>query len=498
MPSNQLNQLRNIIADHAQEVDSPHHAEIVKYNSLVNSVKGVEEYMLSKDGTILRCKLENATITGYEEWEVIGKHISIFYSLEDQLAGKPFADLENAQKVSVSTHTGIRMKKRNTSFWAKVKLITCYDNDAIVGFKMILQDATHKAMSNYRLRRLRDEYLNLFNNSFVGIFRFNIQNYSIMMMNEKALRLTGLSDEQEKKTGFNEIFENANDFIYLVTHLRTSKKINDMEFQLRNEKRWAMISCRYFDHRNYVEGIIFETTGQRKSDLELERLRNELDQFIYHASHELRAPIVSMLGITNLIDIEKDPNNISQLTSIMKDKLNQLDELLKNVTSISYNNQNVVLNDAIQWENLIESLLKELKPLIQTHIQVFYSVEQDHNFYSDMSRVRTIIKNVVANALKYVNPMSENASVNMKVVVNKEIAHILIMDNGIGIEKAYLKDIFKMFFKASEYPKGPGLGLYIAKVMLDKIGGKIQVDSWKGKGTTVLITIPNRNAACLS
>jgi signal transduction histidine kinase len=136
--------------------------------------------------------------------------------------------------------------------------------------------------------------------------------------------------------------------------------------------------------------------------------------------------------------------------------------------------------------------------LIQTHIQVFYSVEQDHEFHSDMSRVRTIIKNVVANALKYVNPMSENASVNMKVVVSEEIAHVLIMDNGIGIEKTYLKDIFKMFFKASEYPKGPGLGLYIAKVMLDKIGGKIQVDSWKGKGTTVLITIPNRSAAFLS
>lgn len=498
MPSNQLNQLKNIIADSAHEADSPHHAEIVKYNSLVNSLKGVEEYMLGRDGTILHCKLENATITGYEEWELTGKHMSMFYSLEDQLSGKPFADLENAERHSVLVITGIRMKKRNTSFWAKVKLITCYDNDAVVGFKMTLQDATHKAMSNYRLRRLRDEYLNLFNNSFVGIFRFNIEHYSIMMMNEKALALTGLKNEQEKKIGFNEIFENPNDFIYLVTHLKANKRINDMEFQLRNEKRWAMISCRLFDHRNYVEGIIFETTGQRKSNLELDRLRNELDQFIYHASHELRAPIVSMLGITNLIDIEKDRDNMSRLTGILKDKLNQLDELLKNVTSISYNNQNAVLNDGIQWENLIESVLKELKPLIQTHIQVFYSVEQENDFHSDMSRVRTIIKNIVANALKYVNPMSENASVNMKVVVNEEIAHVLIMDNGIGIEKTYLKDIFKMFFKASEYPKGPGLGLYIAKVMLDKIGGKIQVDSWKGKGTTVLLTIPNRSAAFLS
>jgi signal transduction histidine kinase len=71
------------------------------------------------------------------------------------------------------------------------------------------------------------------------------------------------------------------------------------------------------------------------------------------------------------------------------------------------------------------------------------------------------------------------------------MTHVVIMDNGIGIREPYLEDVYKLFFRADSRGKGSGLGLYIVKSMVDKLGGKIDVQSTFGRGTTFTLTLPN-------
>ncbi len=200
-------------------------SDFEKYASIISIIKGFEEYTLDKAGFIISSNLEAVTITGYEEWEVIGKHISIFYSLEDQLAGRPIDDLTKAEKRPSLILTGLRIKKRNSSFWAKIKFRALTEKDEVVGYKMTLHDATHKAVSDHRVKGFRDEYLSLFNNSFVGIFKFSMNDFSILMMNDKAVKLTGLDNYEDKKIRFHEIFDNQDDFLFLTTQLKSNKTL---------------------------------------------------------------------------------------------------------------------------------------------------------------------------------------------------------------------------------------------------------------------------------
>jgi signal transduction histidine kinase len=88
--------------------------------------------------------------------------------------------------------------------------------------------------------------------------------------------------------------------------------------------------------------------------------------------------------------------------------------------------------------------------------------------------------------------MSTGPWLKIGVEVTESATILKIADNGIGIDMDYIEDIFKMFYKATEYPKGPGLGLYIVKSMTDKLEGNIEVESNIGMGTTFHLTIPNR------
>jgi PAS domain S-box-containing protein len=133
-------------------------SEFEKYSSLISILKGFEEYMIDLGGMIIGSNLEAVNITGYEEWEVIGKHISMFYTAEDQLTGQPLLDLEKAEERGSVIVSGLRVKKRNSSFWAKIKIRKLLSEEGLhMGYKRSLQDATHKAVTNHRIRKIKDE-----------------------------------------------------------------------------------------------------------------------------------------------------------------------------------------------------------------------------------------------------------------------------------------------------------------------------------------------------
>jgi signal transduction histidine kinase len=102
-----------------------------------------------------------------------------------------------------------------------------------------------------------------------------------------------------------------------------------------------------------------------------------------------------------------------------------------------------------------------------------------------------IFNNIVANAVRYRDHWKEDCYLEINIVSTNENATIRFMDNGIGIADEYVDKIFKMFFRASADSKGSGLGLYIVKSAVDKLGGTIEVSSALGKGTMFTMTVPN-------
>src|SRR6185503_3159182 len=131
------------------EARQPQEGALDKYNSLIHILKGHEEFTLDAKGTIISSNLEAVNVTGYEEHEVIGKPISLFYSKEEK--EKAISDLDKATRYKQCVFAGVKLKKRDIAFWAKMEIITLFNEQSQVrGYKVTLKDATHRALSKAR------------------------------------------------------------------------------------------------------------------------------------------------------------------------------------------------------------------------------------------------------------------------------------------------------------------------------------------------------------
>lgn len=466
--------------------------ELEKYISLLHILKGQEEFVLNRDGVIIGSNLEAVNVTGYEEYEVLGKHISLFYPTEE--SGKAREDLEKAINFGQIFVTGLRIKKRGVAFWAKMKIekLQSIHPDSPC-FKIILQDTTHRALSKARIRTIKDEYLTIFNNPFVGTFKFRMDNYRLEMCNQKTLEIAG--KQQSFDLGFDSFFNSVQQFHHFISLLKEEKKVEGFKFLIHDngnpQDNWGVISARYFEAQGFAEGVLLDISEQHTQMLELQRVNAELDNFTYHASHDLRAPLTSMMGLVNLGMKESCPETVRTYLEMIQGRIGHMDILLKDLISVSYNYRAEVKHELFDFKAEVDSILKLLENP-ESPLQISVDVQQDHDFKTDSVRMRTILRNLLSNAFKYYNPDAKVAWAKLKIQVDPGHASIQLKDNGIGIDWSSKDKIYDMFFRATDRSTGTGLGLYIVKSMVDKLRGQISLESTLNVGTTFLLVIPNK------
>lgn len=465
-----------------------------KSDTISNILRGHEEFTLDIHGKIISSNLEAVNVTGYEEWEAIGRHFSIFYSEDDKAAGKPAKDLEKAKDVSKIIFSAWRVKKRNVKFWAHVVISCLKDHDGFVmGYKMIHKDQTYKLISKDRVKRFRNEYLNVFNNPFIGIFKFKLSDFKMTLTNEKATHIIGIEREDKK---FNEIFKNSEDFELFASILKKHQHIQGFEFQIKNKwiERWVRVDCKVFESEGFAEGIISDVTESKKQLLELHRLNNELDSFIYRASHDLRAPLTSLLGLINLAEKDKQIS-IEEYCRMMKDRVIHLDDLLRDMTLIVLNSKEEVKFESVDFKNITSRIVESHKT--NANLNISTHVADPSTFLGDRFRIEMILNNLVNYAIRHKNPAAGLSEMNIAINIVDDHAIICFKENGIGIKEDQLPKVFGMFYKVSEDVRDGGLGLYITKLIVDKLQGRITIKSKHGYGTEFTILIPTARPTIL-
>jgi PAS domain S-box-containing protein len=473
------------------KIDKVPHGESDKSQSIINILNGHEEFTLNVFGSIISSNLEAVNISGYEEWEVINKNFSIFYTTEDLQNNQFEKDLKQAEENSRCIISGWKLKKRNSKFYAKIKIEAIRNPlGTLTGYKVLLKDSTHKVISNQRLKRFKSEYLNLYQNSFIGIFKFRLLDLRVLLFNEKAYSIVGR--RFEKETAFNELFVNTHEFELFIAALNKDQRVVGFELQLNTssyEEKWVSIDCKYFPEEGFVEGIIFDVSEKKRQEHHLQHISNELDAFIYHASHDLRAPLSTVLGLVNLIRLDKPIAPVSQYVDMIGERINHLDSLLKDLAVIAYNNYADVKQELISFEEEVATVLRDFSANLL--VKVVINVEQECSFYNDSLRIRTILRNLISNAIKFYNRSVDCPFVSIEIRTTPEHAVIEIKDNGIGMDDSDLIQIFHLFHRANSILSGPGLGLHTVKCMVNKIGGKIDVNSKKGVGSEFTIQLSN-------
>jgi signal transduction histidine kinase/hemoglobin-like flavoprotein len=390
------------------------------------------------------------------------------------------------------------VKKRGVNFWAKMKIkfLEPIQPDG-PSFKVILQDATHRALSKERIRTLKDEYLAIFNNPFVGTFKFKMDGFFVQMCNQKTLEIFHKQNSNELR--LDQVFASSQQLELFTESLRKEKKVEGFKFKIKDQKNhenWAIISARYFENQGFAEGVVFDVTDQYTQMMELQRVNNELDNFIYHASHDLRSPLTSIMGLVNLGIKENNATTVQNYLTMIKGRIDHLDVLLKDLIAVSYNNSTGNESTPFQFEPEVKSILSLLKNPGHA-FSTSVVVSQPCEFQTDPIRMRTILRNLLSNAFKYYNPDLPVSSIQLNIRVLSTHCAIFLRDNGIGIHPSYKSRVYDMFFRATDRSAGSGLGLYIVKSMVEKLMGKISFESSLNIGTTFLLTIPNQGPSVL-
>ncbi len=259
--------------------------------------------------------------------------------------------------------------------------------------------------------------------------------------------------------------------------------------ELFNERLELTVSERT---KELNEEIQIRKTAQQKSKVtnkELRKINAELDSFVYSVSHDLRAPITSVLGLLNLAKDEKNRKTLQKYLDMISRSVTQQDLFIKDILNLSRNSRLQLNRSEINFEEIVNEIFDQLRFINHLKVNKSLEIDQKNPFFSDESRIRVVFNNLISNAIRHHN--GKQPKVDIVVHVKSKYARIVIQDNGAGIAKEHINNVFKMFYRATDTSHGSGLGLYIVKETIDKLQGSIKLNSQINKGTQVILQIPS-------
>jgi signal transduction histidine kinase len=283
-------------------------------------------------------------------------------------------------------------------------------------------------------------------------------------------------------------------FFLLKDNNEVAKKVesfvNDKEYETVEKRK--SLKAEKDDAHLLAEKALRKTLKElQKKNGELEKINFELDRFVYSVSHDLRAPLTSVLGLIHLLKEEVSGDNPQHYIALMIESIAKLDNTIKDILAYSRNNRMQVVKEEFNVRTVVSTILENLSYLNDTNFDVnkILVVRGKTVFKADKLRLQTILNNLLSNAIKYRNSQRPlKVEIDSSILKNSLI--LKIKDNGVGIEPKHIPYIFDMFFRTDERSNGSGLGLYIVKETILKLKGKITVNSIVGKGTEFIVTIP--------
>ncbi len=225
---------------------------------------------------------------------------------------------------------------------------------------------------------------------------------------------------------------------------------------------------------------------------ELDQRNFELDQIVYKISHDIRSPLASVLGLLQLMRLEGITGGVEEYLSRMQEQITKLDRFTKSMLDFARITRSEVQQEAVDFGVLLNQCLSELEYMPHFARLSFRLQVEGGTLSSDLFRLRIIFSNLLANSVKYQHLERSGPYLHIKITVHEDEALLVFEDNGIGIDQQYVPKIFDMFFRASEQSTGSGLGMYIVKQTVEKLGGWVDLESALGEGTKVIIRIPNK------
>ncbi len=477
------------------------------YNILEHSTNSI--LITDREGKIEYINSSVEAISGYNQHELIGKNPRIFKS--GKTNPLEYKELwETVTKGNTWKGTFCNKKKNGEIYW-EYALITPIKNfeGEIINYLSVKENITEQRITEDNLKSSQEKLNLTLEAAQVGTWVINIPE-NIVYWDEQVTKLCGYTVAELSKGGL----ENFKKFIHPedIDRVKHSFKqslenhdILDIEFRVVTKLgliKYAFAKGQVIRDEDgepiRMDGISMDITSQKTIEDNLKMRNEELNQFVYKVSHDLRAPLASIRGIIELEKLQNKDNTQFKYLHLIEDRISNLDQFMRNILSHSRNLNMSVKYKKIDFKQITDDCFKELEFLRNAlNIKRIVKISRS-TFYSDESRLFEIFRNLISNSIKYLDYDKTEPYIKITVKNNSSKAVITFEDNGVGIDPDLQAYIFDMFYRANEKSDGSGIGLYIVKQAVDKLNGSITVKSKKGEGTRFQVTIPNADAQNLN
>ena len=303
---------------------------------------------------------------------------------------------------------------------------------------------------------------------------------------------------------------------YWLRSLNTGQAL-DVELRIRSasgEYRWMLVRAlpshneqgeiiqwigTYTDiheHKLALERIDQAQALLRDNYEELTRVNVDLDNFIYTASHDLRAPITNIEGLVQALvsELPAQPATGSQvdlILQLMQDSVERFKRTIDQLTDVSkLQREYGAAAERVPLPTVVEDVRLDLEPLIRSlNADMQLEVVDCPPFPLSEKNLRSVVYNLLSNALKYHAP-ERRPQVRLRAWCEDQHLLLTVQDNGLGLDPAGQQKLFGMFQRLHDHVEGSGIGLYMVKRVVENAGGRIEVQSTLGIGSTFLVYLP--------
>ncbi len=481
-------------------------------NIFANIPAGVEIY--DKDGYLIDLNNKDLEIFGVvNKSDVIGVNFfdnpNVPQNIRDRVRNEDLVDFR--LNYSFEQAEGYYETNRSNAIELYSKVSKLYDNEGnFSGYILISIDNTERIDAMNRIRDFENFFLMISDYAKVGYAKLNLLNRKGYAIKQWYKNLG-----EEEDALLDEVVG-----VYTHMHPEDRKRFLDFYDEVRDGKRrhfqgemrirrpgtkneWNWVSSNvmvtnYKPEENEIEiiGINYDITELKETEAELIQARDKAEMmdrlksaFLANMSHEIRTPLNAIVGFSDLLVETEELAERQEYIKIVRENNELLLQLISDILDLSkieagtfeFTNGDVDVN--LLCEDIVRSMgmkaKEEVELVFDDHLPVCHVI-------SDRNRIHQVISNFVNNAMKFTSEGSIHVGYKLK---DGEL-EFYVEDTGIGIEKEQLPHIFERFVKLNSFVHGTGLGLSICQSIVEQLGGRIGVDSEKGKGSRFWFTIP--------
>ena len=241
-----------------------------------------------------------------------------------------------------------------------------------------------------------------------------------------------------------------------------------------------------------LEARVEKRTAKIKDTIrKLQQTNKDLDTFTYKTSHDLKGPISRIKGILALARFENPESKTDKYLDLIEKTTKEMDILLSKLTQVHNIYNSKIEYKPIDIPTIFKEVIEKISPLVeQSKFKFQFDLKNENELKTDEKMLELILLNLLENALIYADDQKPNQEIKLSTFRKEDIFYLSIEDNGVGIPEKQLPKIFEMFYRGSEKSIGNGLGLYLVKVAVEKIGGTLKVESEEFKFTRFTIEFP--------